>query len=177
MIDMSHLWEYLREGNIVHIIDMKFVNFARVLNLQHYYPTSDRRPGHSWRLNIMRFFPLLNISIISSFLTEVSLRPKWLKTRDLARINTRAKVDWKLNISLQVFNLWHTRVVSSCSVTPSVLSVSTGCSINIVFFLKMLLFFWTLSVLLQRWCLTCHRAHTLTPRGGQSPEYILKSSK
>ena len=40
----------------------------------------------------------------------------------------------------------------------------TGCSLNIVFFLKMWCFFWTLQVLRQRWCLTCHRVHSLTPR-------------
>ena len=45
----------------------------------------------------------------------------------------------------------------------------TGCSLNIVFFLKMLRFFWTLPVLLK--CLTCHRVHTLTPRGNrETPE-------
>ena len=31
----------------------------------------------------------------------------------------------------------------------------TGCSLNIVFFLKNVWFFWTLPVLLQRWCSTC----------------------
>ena len=31
----------------------------------------------------------------------------------------------------------------------------------------MLWFFWTLQVLLQRWCLTCHCVHTLTPRGNR----------
>ena len=42
----------------------------------------------------------------------------------------------------------------------------TGCSLNIVFFLKM--FFVTLQVLLlQRLCLTCHCVHTLTPRGNR----------
>ena len=41
---------------------------------------------------------------------------------------------------------------------------STGCSLIIVFFLKMLRFLWTLQVLLQRWCLTCHCVHTLTTR-------------
>ena len=44
--------------------------------------------------------------------------------------------------------------------------VYTGCSLNIVFFLKILWFFWTLPVLLQRcWystCLVC--VHTLTPK-------------
>ena len=41
----------------------------------------------------------------------------------------------------------------------------TGCSLNIVFFLKILLFFWPLPVLLQRWCSTCLVCvHTLTPR-------------
>ena len=44
---------------------------------------------------------------------------------------------------------------------------STGCSLNIVFFCKMLWFFWTLQVLLQRWCSTCHCVHTLTPRGNR----------
>ena len=44
---------------------------------------------------------------------------------------------------------------------------STGCSLNIVFFLKMLWFFWTLPVLLQRWCLTCRCVHSLTPRGNR----------
>ena len=35
----------------------------------------------------------------------------------------------------------------------------------------MLWFFWTLQVLLQRLCLTCHCVHTLTPRGnGERPE-------
>ena len=57
----------------------------------------------------------------------------------------------------------------------------TGCSLNIVFFLKMLWFFLTLQVLLlQRWCLTCHCVHTLTPRGNRErPEYEIyfKSSK
>ena len=33
---------------------------------------------------------------------------------------------------------------------------NTGCSLNIVFFLEILWFFWTLPVLLQRWCSTCH---------------------
>ena len=38
-------------------------------------------------------------------------------------------------------------------------------TLNIVFFLKMLWFFWTLPVLLQRWCSTCLVCvHTLTPR-------------
>ena len=32
----------------------------------------------------------------------------------------------------------------------------TGCSLNIVFYLKMLCFFLTLQVLLQRWSSTCH---------------------
>ena len=41
----------------------------------------------------------------------------------------------------------------------------TGCSFNIVFFLKILWCFWTLQVLLQRWGLPCHCVHTLTPRG------------
>ena len=54
----------------------------------------------------------------------------------------------------------------------------TGCSLNIVFFLKILWFFWTLQVLLQRRCLTYHSVHTLTPRGNRErPEYISKSSK
>ena len=39
----------------------------------------------------------------------------------------------------------------------------TGCSLNIEFFLKMFWFFWTLSVLLQCWCLTCPCVHTVTP--------------
>ena len=44
----------------------------------------------------------------------------------------------------------------------------TGCSLNIVFFLKMLWFFLTLPVLLQCRCLTCHCVHTLTtPRGNR----------
>ena len=45
-------------------------------------------------------------------------------------------------------------------------SISTGCSLKILFFLKMLWFFWTLPVQLQCWffftCLVC--VHTLTPR-------------
>ena len=45
----------------------------------------------------------------------------------------------------------------------------TGCSLNIVFFLKMLWFFWTLPVR-THW----HRGET---ERGQSPEHILKSSK
>ena len=57
----------------------------------------------------------------------------------------------------------------------------TGCSLNIVFFLTILWFFWTLSVLLQRWCstwLVC--VHTLTPKKKQRKargRNILKSSK
>ena len=44
-------------------------------------------------------------------------------------------------------------------------SASTGCSLNIVFFLKIFWLFWTLPVLLQRWCSTCLVCvHTLTPR-------------
>ena len=44
----------------------------------------------------------------------------------------------------------------------------TGCSLDIVFFLKMLWFFWTLQVLLlQRWCLTCHCVLSLTRRGNR----------
>ena len=39
------------------------------------------------------------------------------------------------------------------------------------FFLEILWYFWTQQVLLQRWYLTCHYVHTLTP------EYILKSWK
>ena len=43
--------------------------------------------------------------------------------------------------------------------------IHTGCSLNIVFFLKILCFFWTLPVLLQRRCSTCPVCvHTLTPR-------------
>ena len=55
----------------------------------------------------------------------------------------------------------------------------TGCWLNIVLFLKMLWFFWTLQVLsLQRWCLTCHSlTDTEGKPRGQSPEYILKYSK
>ena len=44
--------------------------------------------------------------------------------------------------------------------------LGTGCSLNICFFLKMLWFFWTQPVLLQRWfstCLVCVQ-HTLTPK-------------
>ena len=44
-------------------------------------------------------------------------------------------------------------------------SINTGCSLKIMFFLKILWFFWTLPVLLHRWfstCLVC--VHTLTPR-------------
>ena len=54
-------------------------------------------------------------------------------------------------------------------------------TLNIVFFLKMLWFFWTLPVLLQRWCSTCLVCvHTLTLREtekGQSPEYFKSSKK
>ena len=45
-------------------------------------------------------------------------------------------------------------------------------SLNIVFFLKIFWIFWTLQVLLQRWCST----HTGTGRK-QSPKNILKSLK
>ena len=45
---------------------------------------------------------------------------------------------------------------------PYIRGTCTGCSLNIEFFLKMFWFFWTLSVLLQCWCLTCHCLHTLT---------------
>ena len=53
--------------------------------------------------------------------------------------------------------------------------LATGCLLNIVFFLKMLWFFWILQVLLQRWCVYthCHREKT---EKGKSPD-ILKSSK
>ena len=44
----------------------------------------------------------------------------------------------------------------------------TGCSLNIVFFLKMFWFFWTLPVLLQCLCLTCYCVHTLKPTGRQN---------
>ena len=41
----------------------------------------------------------------------------------------------------------------------------TGCSLNIVFFLKIFWIFWTLPVLLQRWCSTCLVCvHILTSR-------------
>ena len=41
--------------------------------------------------------------------------------------------------------------------------VYTGCLLNIVFFLNILWFFWTLPVLLHRWCSTCLMCvHTLT---------------
>ena len=50
----------------------------------------------------------------------------------------------------------------------------TGCPLNIMFFLEILWFFWTLPVLLQRWfasCLVC--VHTLTPRQNrESSEYL-----
>ena len=67
----------------------------------------------------------------------------------------------------------------SCGCYPvifgSYLLNNKGCSLNIVFFLKMLWFFWTLQVLLQRrWCLTCHCVHTHTEEKterGQSPEF------
>ena len=45
--------------------------------------------------------------------------------------------------------------------------ICTGCSLKIVFFLKFFWFFWTLPVLLQRWCSTCHCVHSLTPRGNR----------
>ena len=48
---------------------------------------------------------------------------------------------------------------------------ATGCLSNIVFFLKMLWFFWTLQGLLQRWCSTCLVCvHTLTPRENRERE-------
>ena len=58
----------------------------------------------------------------------------------------------------------HTSQATLAPATP-LFSRATGCSLNIVFFLKILWFFWTLPVLLQRWwstCLVC--VHTLTPR-------------
>ena len=65
---------------------------------------------------------------------------------------------------------------------PNLLEVyGTGCSLKIVFFLKILWFFWTLPILLQRWfstCLVC--AHTLTPRENrerQSPEHFKNFEK
>ena len=53
--------------------------------------------------------------------------------------------------------------------------LSTGCSLNIVFFLKMLWFFLTLPVLLQRWCSTCLVCvytywHKRKTERGQCPE-------
>ena len=53
----------------------------------------------------------------------------------------------------------------------------TGCSLNIVFFLKMLWFFWTLPVLLQRWFSTCVCVHPLTPRGKQRKARVRNISK
>ena len=44
-------------------------------------------------------------------------------------------------------------------------SLGTGCSLNIVYFLKIFWIFWTLPVLLQRWCSSCLACvHTLTSR-------------
>ena len=55
---------------------------------------------------------------------------------------------------------------------------TTGCSLNIFFFLKIYWFFWTLPVLLQRWfstCLVC--VDTLTPRENRVRNIFLKSEK
>ena len=55
-------------------------------------------------------------------------------------------------------------------------TLCTGCSLNIVFFLQMLWFFWTLPVLLQRLCSTClvcvHTRHRGKTEKGKSPEYL-----
>ena len=48
----------------------------------------------------------------------------------------------------------------------SSLHLCTGCSFNIVLFLKFWIFL-TLPVPLQRWCFKCHCVHTLTPRGNR----------
>ena len=48
--------------------------------------------------------------------------------------------------------------------------LGTECSLNIVFFLKMFWFFWTLQVLLQRWWLTFHCAHTHSDTEGKPRE-------
>ena len=56
-------------------------------------------------------------------------------------------------------------ITGKSNIHRHILPSYTGCSLNIVFFLKMLWFFWTLPVLLQRWCSTCLVcAHTLTLR-------------
>ena len=61
----------------------------------------------------------------------------------------------------------------------------TGCSLNIVFFPEIMLFFWTLPVLQQRWfssCLLC--VHKLTPRenrvwnilkNSEKPQYLMNT--
>ena len=54
----------------------------------------------------------------------------------------------------------------------------TGCSLNIVFCLKILWFFWTLPVLQQRWfstCLLC--VHKLTPRENRVRNILKNSEK
>ena len=59
-----------------------------------------------------------------------------------------------------------------------VITLYTGCSLKIVFFLKILWFFWALPVLLQRWCSTCLVCvHTLTPRENRVRNISINSEK
>ena len=75
-----------------------------------------------------------------------------------ALFSSRLHVDDYEYVSMKVNPGCSTNAAQSASVH------CTGCSLNIVFFLKMLRFFWTLSVLLQRWCSTCLVCvHTLAP--------------
>ena len=58
------------------------------------------------------------------------------------------KIKTRQNFFLKVFEYpWMVALGESGS--------GTGCSLNIVFCLKILWFFWTLPGLLQRWCSTC----------------------
>ena len=88
---------------------------------------------------------------------------------------TSYRVFQKWFVSFKMFSFCHhfpTRVVKNtvqlyCIWRFLGSSNYTGNVLNIVFFLQMLWFFWTLQVLLQRWCSTCHCVLTLTPRGNQ----------
>ena len=89
-------------------------------------------------------FSMLNISISHAF-------PHWLS----GPLTPEMRITVKKIAVFKTFSFQQTAFRKA----------NTGCSLNIVFFLKIFWIFWTLSVLLQRWCSTCLACvHTLTSR-------------
>ena len=107
---------------------------------------------------------------------------------------TASLTDWEINIINNIITLSFTSMESWICIYRPIINYSiisrmhiqrnrsitehTGCSLNIVFFLKVLWFFWTLPVVLQRWCSTCLVCvHKLRPRENRVQNILNNSEK